>query len=85
MIWPRTQLGRWAVALAGAHVVLMTSWRLLGPLGGFPGLVVGLAAGALAAVAIAKRVDRSATVFAAAALGVLVVLFVAAELAVGHA
>jgi hypothetical protein len=81
---PTTRLGRWAVALAGAHVLLMAGWRLLGPLGEFPGLVCGLAGGTVGLVAILRRGERALSVFASVLPLLLVLAFVAAELLVGH-
>lgn len=81
---PTSPLGRAALWLVGAHVILMLSWRLLGPLGAFPGLLVGLAASLTAVASIVRRGDRGILVWAATLPGVLVVLFVAVELLVGH-
>lgn len=83
-ILPTTRLGNWAVGLAVANVVLTSAWRLMGPLGAFPGLVCGLAGGILAAVAISRRGERALAVFAATVPAMFVVLFVLAELLVGH-
>jgi hypothetical protein len=81
---PATAVGRWAFGLAVANVVLMFAWRLMGPLGGFPGLVAGLAGGICALVAIIRYRDRAAAVVLAVVPFVLVVLFVLAELLIGH-
>ena len=82
--WPTTRLGRWAVAFAIGNVLLMPSWRLLGSLGGFPGLAAGAIGGVLALVAITHRRERATSVMLAVVPLVLVVLFVLAELLVGH-
>lgn len=84
--WPTTRLGKWAVALAIGNVLLMLtpSWRLLGPLGGFPGLAAGAIGGVLALVAISRRREHATSVRLAAVPLVLVILFVLAELLVGH-
>ena len=82
---PTTRMGTWAVWLAVAHVVLMFSWSLLGRLGGVPGLILGLAAGVVALVAIIRRRERAATVFASVLPLLTVVGFVLAELLIGHA
>jgi len=82
--WPTTRLGRWAVGLAAANVLLMFGWRLMGPLGGFPGLACGLVGGALALVAVSRRGERALTVYAAILPLVFVVLFVLGELLIGH-
>ena len=84
-IWPTTRLGRVAVWLAAANVVLMPTWRVLGPLGAFPGLAAGAAGGIVALVAVTRRGERSAAACAAILPLVFVVLFLAAELLVGHA
>lgn len=82
--WPTTRLGTWAVALAIANVLLVPSWRLLGPLGAFPGLAAGAIGGVVALVAIGRRRERATSVVLAVVPLVLVVLFVLAELLVGH-
>ena len=84
VILPTTRLGKWAVGLAAANVLLMFGWRLMGPLGGFPGLACGLVGGIVALVAIARRGERAIAVFAATVPAVLVVLFVLGELLIGH-
>jgi len=83
-ILPTTRLGRWAVGLAAANVVLVLGWRLMGPLGAMPGFACGLAGGVVAMVAIFRRGERAITVFAALVPLLLVVAFVLAELIVGH-
>jgi hypothetical protein len=83
-ILPTTRLGRWAVGLGAANAVLVLGWRLMGPLGGFPGFVCGLAGGFVALVAIFRRGERAFTVFAAIVPLVFFVLFVLLELTVGH-
>jgi hypothetical protein len=83
-ILPKTRLGRWAVALAIAMVVLVLGWRLMGPLGAFPAFVCGLGGGIVALVAIFRRHERALTVFLALVPLLFVVLFVLAELLIGH-
>ena len=82
--WATTPLGKWAVALALANVLLTPSWRLLGPLGAFPGLAAGAIGGIVALVAISRRRERAISVVLAVVPLVLVILFVLAELLVGH-
>ena len=82
--WPTTRLGTWAVGLAIANVLLVPSWRLMGPLGGLPGLVAGAAGGVLALVAIVRRRETSISVFVSVFPLALVALFVLAELLIGH-
>ncbi len=81
---PSTRLGRWAVGLAAANVVLLMGWRLMGPLGGFPGLACGLAGGVVALIAIFRHGERAITVFATLLPALFVLVFIAAELIVGH-
>jgi 4-hydroxybenzoate polyprenyltransferase len=83
-ILPTTYLGKWALALAAASIVLLMSWTLMGRLGGIPGLVLGLAGGVVALVAIFRRGERAVTVFAALFPFLNVVGFVLAELLIGH-
>lgn len=82
---PMTPLGMWALILAAASIVLTLGWMLMGPLGGFPGLVCGLAGGIVALVAIVRRGERSVTVFAALVPFLNAVVFVLGELLIGHA
>jgi hypothetical protein len=81
---PTTRAGRWAVGMLVAHVLLMFGWSLMGPLGAFPGLLVGLVAGIVALVAIIRYGERALTAFAAVLPLFNVVLFVLAELLIGH-
>ena len=62
---PTTQVGTWAVGLAVASFVLGMGWRLMGPVGGFPMVVVALASGVVALRAIFRDGERALTVFAA--------------------
>lgn len=61
---PTTRLGEWAVGLAVASFVLGMGWRLMGPVGGFPMIVVALASGVVALQAILRDGERALTVFA---------------------
>jgi hypothetical protein len=81
---PTTRLGRWAVGLLAANVLLVLGWRLTGPAGAFPGFVAGLAGGVVALIAILRRGERAASVFVAVLPLVFVVVFVLAELLIGH-
>jgi len=82
-VGPTTRLGKWAVGLAAASVVLSFGWALMGPVGGFPGLAFGLAGGVVALVAIFRRGERAVTVYVAlvpflnAVVFALMLLFVA--------
>ena len=82
--WPTTQLGKWAVALAIGNVLLMQAWRVLGPLGAFPGLAAGAIGGVLGLVAIRRRGEHATSVMLAVVPLVLVILFVLGELLIGH-
>ena len=62
---PTTRLGKWAVALAAVSFVVGMGWRLMGPVGGFPMIVVALAGGGVALRAIFRDGERALTVFAA--------------------
>jgi hypothetical protein len=84
-VWPTTRLGSWAVGLAAASVALLFGWSLMGRLGGVPGLAFGLAGGVVALVAIFRREERAVTVFAALVPFLNVVVFLLAELLIGHA
>ena len=83
-ILPATRIGTWAIGLAATHVLLVFGWRLMGPLGAFPGFACGVAAGICAIVALRRR-DRAVTVYAALVPLALVVLFVVAEIVAGTA
>ncbi len=72
------------MGLAAANVVLVLGWKLMGPLGAFPGFACGLAGGVVALVAIVRRGERALTAFAALLPFLLVVTFVLAELLIGH-
>jgi hypothetical protein len=74
----------WALVLAVAQVVAMMGWRLMGPVGAFPGLVLGLVGGVVALVSITRRGERALLVFAATLPLLGVVVFVLGELLVGH-
>lgn len=81
---PTTTTGKWALGLLVAHVLLMFGWRLMGPLGAFPGMLLGLVAGIVALVAIIRYGERAITAYAAVLPLLSVVLFVLAELLIGH-
>jgi len=85
VVLPTTQLGKWAFGLAAVSVVLLFGWSLMGRLGGVPGLAFGLAGGVLALVAIFRRGERALTVFAALLPFLNVLIFLLAELLIGHA
>ncbi len=83
-ILPTTRLGRRAVWLAAANVVLMLTWMPTRPVGAPLGLVCGFVGGILALVAIFRRGERAVAVFAAVLPLLMVVSFVLAELLIGH-
>jgi hypothetical protein len=82
-ILPTTRPGTWAAWLAVGYLVLSPAWRIL-PGGAIAAFVSGLAGGVCALVAILRRGERALTVFAAVLPLAFVVLFVAAELLIGH-
>ena len=83
VVVPTTGLGSWAVGLALASVVLLSTWSVMGRLGGIPGLAMGLAGGIVALVAIFRRGERALTVFAALVPLLNVVGFVLGSLLLG--
>jgi hypothetical protein len=60
------------------------SWSFLGRLGGIPAFALGLAGGVVALLAIFRRGERAVAVFAALVPFLNVVVFLLAELLVGH-
>ena len=78
-----TRLGSWAVRLAAAGIVLFLSWRLI-PGGAAAGMVLWLVGGVLALVAILRHQERAIAVFATLVPLVFTILFVLAELIIGH-
>lgn len=82
--WPATRLGWLAVALAVASVVLTPSWKLMGPAGALPGLSCGFAGGVVGLAAIFAVKERAVTVVASVAPFIFAVVFVLAELTIGH-
>jgi hypothetical protein len=80
---PTTRLGRWAILVGLGYVVFMPLWMFL-PGGGALALLCGLTGGALAIVAVARRGERGLLAYAAIVPLLLVVLFVLAELLIGH-
>jgi hypothetical protein len=84
VVLPTTPLGKWAIGLAAASIVLLLGWTVLGRLGGVPGLALGLAGGVLALVAILRHGERALTVFAALLPFLNVLVFLLAELLIGH-
>lgn len=83
-MWPTTQLGWWAVILAVASIVLVPSWKLMGPEGAIPGLSCALAGGLVALVAMFRLKERAITLAASLVPFLFAVLFLAAELILGH-
>ena len=83
-VLPTTRLGKWGVGLGVASTLAMLGWRLMGPLGGFPSLALAIAAGSVALVAIGRRGERAILAFVAVLPLVSAVLFLLAELLVGH-
>lgn len=82
--WPTTRLGWWAVGLAAVSIVLIPSWKLMGPAGAIPGLSCGFAGGVAALAAMGWRKERSITVIVSLVPFLFAVVFVVAELTIGH-
>lgn len=82
-VLPTTRLGWWSLGLAAGYVVLMPLWSFL-PGGAGLAFLSGLAGGVVALVAIRRRGERALAVFAAVVPLALVVVFVLAELLIGH-
>lgn len=80
---PTTPLGARAAWLAAGFVVFQLAWSVL-PGGALLAFGCGIAGGAAALVAITRRGERAVLAYAAVLPLLLVVLFVAAELLVGH-
>ena len=80
---PTTPLGKWAVGLAVAAFPLQLAWTIL-PGGAALSMACATAGGICALFAVLRRVDRAIAVYAAVVPLVLTVLFVAAELLIGH-
>lgn len=80
VFWPKTPPGKWAVGLAAVSMALVSSWSLLGRIGGLPGLAFGMAGGIAALVAIFRRGERALTVFVALVPLLIIVFFLVAEL-----
>lgn len=83
-VLPTTRAGTWAVGFAAVSIVLQPAWMLMGPLGGFPGLLSGLIGGIVALVAILRRSERAISVFIALVPFVGVIVFVLGEFLIGH-
>lgn len=82
--WPKTRLGWSAVTLAAASIVLVPSWKLMGPAGAVPGLSCAVAGGGAALVAMFAMKERAVTVVVSLVPFTFAVVFVIAELAIGH-
>ena len=83
-VLPTTQLGRWAVGLAAAFLVLVLTAGVV-PRGAALGLACGLAGGVAALIAIARDRERAVTVLAALVPPLIAAAFVLAELIGGSA
>ena len=82
-VLPTTAVGKWAAGLAAASFVLQLGWRLMGPLGAFPSLVLAVAGGVTALVAITRHGERAVTVYVAVVLLLNAVVFVLGSLLIG--
>jgi len=82
-LWPATRLGKWAVGLGVAFFVFMLGWSVV-PGGAFIGLACAVAGGIVALVAILRHGERAIAVLAMLVPFLLAVVFVLAELLIGH-
>lgn len=82
--WPRTRPGWWAAGLAAASIVLVPTWRLMGAAGAVPGLSCGLAGGTIALWAIVRHKERAVIVLASMVPFAFAVIFLLAEVTIGH-
>lgn len=74
---PTSRPGWTAVGVASAAIVLSMLWTVL-PLGGWAGLIVGLAGAVIASFAL--RRDRAIAVFIALVPGILAIVSIVAEI-----
>lgn len=82
---PKTAMGKWSVALSIAFIVLI--WAKIEdsvPVPTFAIAVLGLAGSILAVTAVLKKKDRSVTFLLPILVGLVLVVWVAAELAFPH-
>lgn len=84
LFWPTTTLGWWAAGLGATSIVLIPSWKLMGPAGAIPGLSCGFAGGLVALTAMFRDKERAITVLASLVPFLFTVAFVLAELIIGH-
>jgi hypothetical protein len=82
-ILPTTSLGARAMWLAVAAVVFNFAWRIL-PGGAALAFACGIASGIVALVAILRRRERAVIAYAAVLPLIFVVVFILAELLIGH-
>ena len=82
-LWPATRSGKSAIGLGAAFFVFMLGWSVV-PGGAFIGLACGAAGGVVALVAIRRHGERAISVFVVLLPFLLAVLFVLAELLIGH-
>lgn len=80
---PHTKLGRWAVGLAAASVVLLPAWSIL-PGGAGLSFLCGLAAGIVALIALIRQGERSWLVFLCLLPMLNVFVFILGELLIPH-
>jgi mannose/fructose/N-acetylgalactosamine-specific phosphotransferase system component IIC len=78
-----TLLGKWAVGFAVGAFLLQFAWMIL-PGGAALSMAFALAGGISALIAIVHQRDRAIAVYIAVVPLVMTVLFLAAELLIGH-
>jgi hypothetical protein len=80
---PTTLLGKWAVRFAVGAFLLQFAWMIL-PGGAALSMACAVVGGVCALIAIVHQRDRAIAVYIAVVPLVMTVLFIAAELLIGH-
>jgi hypothetical protein len=80
---PTTPLGKWAVWFAIAAFLLQFAWMIL-PGGAALSMALAVVGGVCALTAIVRQRERAIAVYIAVAPLAMTVLFIAAELLIGH-
>jgi hypothetical protein len=80
---PTTLLGKWAVGFAVGAFLLQFAWMIL-PGGAALSMACAVVGGVCALIAIVHQKERAIAVYLAVVPLVMTVLFIAAELLIGH-
>jgi hypothetical protein len=80
---PSTQLGGWAVRLAGASIVLILAWSIL-PGGAMLGFLCGISGGVIALISVIRQHERSWLVFLSILPLLWVFIFILGEFLIPH-